>query len=206
MNIFLQNKYTTWYNKIIEHRRTTVADGYTEKHHILPKSLGGTNDQTNLVSLTAKEHYICHLLLMKMTEGKNKHKMVRAFHAFKMASRKNPRALNARRYQHARQTRLGKGNGTPLSEETKRKISKARTGQPSPMKGHKWEGTAYENIVAASKKPERRDKISKALKGRVSPTKGMTHPKTPCPYCGKPVAPNIMARSHGERCKFKNRA
>jgi hypothetical protein len=36
---------------------------YYEKHHILPKCLKGTNDNSNLVLLTAKEHYICHLLL-----------------------------------------------------------------------------------------------------------------------------------------------
>ena len=36
---------------------------YYEKHHILPKCLGGNNDKENLVLLTAKEHYVCHKLL-----------------------------------------------------------------------------------------------------------------------------------------------
>jgi hypothetical protein len=37
--------------------------GYMERHHILPKCLGGNNDPTNLVFLTGREHFIAHLLL-----------------------------------------------------------------------------------------------------------------------------------------------
>jgi len=39
---------------------------YFERHHIVPKCLGGTNDSSNLCSLTAKEHYIAHYLLHMM--------------------------------------------------------------------------------------------------------------------------------------------
>ena len=39
---------------------------YCERHHILPKSMGGTNAGTNLVHLTAREHYIIHWLLFKI--------------------------------------------------------------------------------------------------------------------------------------------
>ena len=41
-----------------------VPEGaYKEKHHIIPKCLGGTNSKDNLVDLYAKEHYIAHKLL-----------------------------------------------------------------------------------------------------------------------------------------------
>lgn len=43
--------------------RTLVEDFYYEKHHIVPKCKGGTNDPSNLCYLTAKEHYIAHYLL-----------------------------------------------------------------------------------------------------------------------------------------------
>ena len=46
------------------------APCYTEKHHIKPKCLGGDNSANNLVCLTAKEHYIAHLLLAKIHGGK----------------------------------------------------------------------------------------------------------------------------------------
>ena len=41
-------------------------DCYVEKHHIIPKSEGGRDEPPNLVNLTAREHYIAHLLLAKI--------------------------------------------------------------------------------------------------------------------------------------------
>lgn len=46
-----------------------------ERHHIIPQSLGGSNDKSNLVYLSCREHFLCHWLLVKMTEGDNYHKM-----------------------------------------------------------------------------------------------------------------------------------
>jgi hypothetical protein len=77
---------------IIERAKSRVFLGYTEKHHIIPKSLGGSNEENNLVNLTAKEHYICHLLLIKMTEGKARTKMRYASYMFS----RNPNNNNNR--------------------------------------------------------------------------------------------------------------
>ena len=41
--MYLQNKYTTWYYKIINKAKNRTIAGYTEKHHIIPRSLGGKN-------------------------------------------------------------------------------------------------------------------------------------------------------------------
>lgn len=76
---FINNKYTKWYYNIIESAKSNPFNGYTEKHHIIPKSLGGSNDKSNLVVLSARQHFICHWLLTKMTEGKNKWKLGYAF-------------------------------------------------------------------------------------------------------------------------------
>jgi hypothetical protein len=64
--IALPNKYTKWYISIVG--KTTPRIGVTEKHHILPRSfdLGGNTEKENLVELTTKEHFICHVLLTKM--------------------------------------------------------------------------------------------------------------------------------------------
>ena len=76
---FLQNKYTKWYFNIIDAAKLReLTDGYFEKHHIIPKSLGGSNRKGNLVKLTAREHFICHRLLVKMVEGNALHKMAAA--------------------------------------------------------------------------------------------------------------------------------
>lgn len=88
--MFIENKYSNCYYNIINRAKSRQIDslGYIEKHHIIPKSLGGTNAPENLVQLTAKEHFICHLLLPKMTTGDQKRKMIHA--AWRMAIQKKP--------------------------------------------------------------------------------------------------------------------
>jgi len=78
-NIFINNKYSHWYNTIISSAKSRSASDYVEKHHIIPKSLGGSNDKSNLVNLTPKEHFVCHRLLTRMTEGDARRKMCYAF-------------------------------------------------------------------------------------------------------------------------------
>lgn len=78
MDMFLQNKYTKWYNQIIENAKSRDLDSYKESHHIIPKSLGGSDDPDNIIELTAREHFICHLLLLKMVEGPLQYKMHKA--------------------------------------------------------------------------------------------------------------------------------
>lgn len=68
--MYLQNKYTIIYNSIIERAKSRVLPklSYKELHHIIPKSLGGSNSKSNLVELTAREHRLVHILLPKMTK------------------------------------------------------------------------------------------------------------------------------------------
>jgi hypothetical protein len=58
--------YQKIYNQIIERAQNRQLEGYKEKHHIIPKCLGGTNDKINLVELTAREHFLCHRLLCEI--------------------------------------------------------------------------------------------------------------------------------------------
>lgn len=61
--------YEAHYNRLITRGRTRALGGYKEKHHIVPKCEGGPDDPANLVSLTAREHFIAHLLLAKWKGG-----------------------------------------------------------------------------------------------------------------------------------------
>ncbi len=74
--LFTDNKYKTWYFEIINRRQIRKPIGYSELHHIVPKSIGGTDSNNNLVHLTAKEHFICHRLLTKITIGTDRAKMI----------------------------------------------------------------------------------------------------------------------------------
>ena len=57
--------YNEFIQNILDTRgRFGVHEGeYKERHHVIPKCLGGTNDKNNLIDLYAKEHYIAHKLL-----------------------------------------------------------------------------------------------------------------------------------------------
>ena len=64
MNYFLA------YQRLIAKAKARVCpEGYVERHHILPRALGGSDDSSNLVALTAKEHFVAHVLLAKIHGG-----------------------------------------------------------------------------------------------------------------------------------------
>jgi hypothetical protein len=65
------------YINFINQCRSKSVNGYTETHHIIPRSFNGTNDTINLIKLGARHHYIAHLLLAKAT---NSPKMIKALH------------------------------------------------------------------------------------------------------------------------------
>lgn len=58
--------YKEVYDSLIRRAKTRKLKGYGEKHHIVPKCLGGNDDIENLAELTSREHYICHLLLVRI--------------------------------------------------------------------------------------------------------------------------------------------
>lgn len=74
--MFISNFYKKIYDALILRSRGRALVGYSEKHHIIPKSLGGTDDPSNIVILTACEHFRAHLLLCKITTSNDKFKML----------------------------------------------------------------------------------------------------------------------------------
>jgi len=64
--------YHAHYDKLIDRARMRLIEDYTEKHHIIPRCLGGDDNPSNIVSLLPEEHYIAHQLLIKMHPGNSK--------------------------------------------------------------------------------------------------------------------------------------
>lgn len=84
--------YKKIYKILINFRtKNPIKNGYYEIHHIVPKSLGGKDTKDNLVKLTAKEHYICHLLLTKMYKKGSRayYSMIKAWQMMSSASSGN---------------------------------------------------------------------------------------------------------------------
>jgi NUMOD3 motif len=175
--VFLENKYSRWYKNIIlaaqtqERKRTKMI--YFEKHHILPKSLGGNNESDNLVWLTSKEHLICHLLLCYMIDDTNKKwKMICAYHYLSDHGK-----IKGKRYDSLKQffSKNHPSKGILKSEEHKRKIKEswsnerklamsiAHSGVNNPFFGktHTDEYKLNASINNPAKRPEVREKMRK---------------------------------------------
>lgn len=140
--MFATNKYTTTYYLIVDRakreNRTKKGEIYYESHHIIPKSLGGSNLASNKVLLTFKEHYVCHRLLTKMvTDPKHRNKMMYALFVLSRTSDGQMRELTHHQRmkclssnREASRNRNHKPNlGNKHSEETKRLLREKSTGQ-----------------------------------------------------------------------------
>jgi len=154
-----ETKYEKWYRNIIENaknRNKKIENG--EKHHIVPRSLGGDNSKENIVTLSLREHFVCHKLLVKMHRGKNKHKMLHAL--FGMSATRGI-SLPSKLYAKAKEAMINGWVKAPMSEAGRISISeqaKARWQDP------KWRKTFLENRALPGGADE---KMSIALRGRV---------------------------------------
>ena len=136
------------YEKFIGCLKGQSVDGYYELHHIVPRSLGGSDDKSNLVALTARQHYVAHWMLARAVGGSAS----RAF--FMMSNFGKYGTVNSTTYEKARKEyskqvsrqmqekpnvpeftdehreKLRQAKlGTKLSEDTKRKVGNAQIGR-----------------------------------------------------------------------------
>lgn len=198
--------YTTIYDNIIAKGKTRgndklKLDYYTEAHHIIPKSLGGTDEVSNLVLLTGREHFIAHLLLSKIH---NNSKMNYALwmmcnspgNKFKVHSR----FYESSRIKHSNYT-SELFSGKERTEEHKRNLSNALKGRVSPTKGKPRDDQTREKIsnslTGKIQSVETRRKRSESQKGKKKPL------YSPCPHCGIITSKAIAIRWHYDNCKHK---
>jgi hypothetical protein len=97
--------YQSIYNQLCQRSLTRSWQRFTyERHHIIPKSLGGTDDKSNLAILTPREHALAHLLLVKFLTGEHKAKMIYALKSMISYRNKGRQQLTTRQYETLRQT------------------------------------------------------------------------------------------------------
>lgn len=163
--MFLNNKYTNYYNSIINRAKSRIIpkEIYSESHHIIPRSLGGANSKNNLVSLTAREHRLAHILLTKMlTEPEHIKKMwYAAWMVLRVENINQNRHISKGKFYELAKINFSslmsvKHKGKIVSAETRKKISDARKGMPSPNKG---------KAMSKEQKQKMRDTI--AINGRI---------------------------------------
>ena len=178
------NKYYKWYDHLIDRARNRTIEGYVERHHIVPRSLGGTDEESNLVELTAREHVIAHMLLPRFVENKKP-----MWHALWCMVNTNGIKVNSRLYEQARIEFRSICTGIKRSPETCAKIRAVRAG-----KKHSSETRDKMSDTRKGRKssPETCAKISAARKGiKKSPE---TLAKMSAAQTGKKLSPETCAK------------
>lgn len=175
---FLDNKYTKWYTRLCARAVGRQLDVYSEKHHIIPKSFGGLDDESNLVVLTAREHFIAHLLLTRMTSGMDKSRMFLAVRRMCYWSKYNPRdyKISSRTFAHIKHNATQYFVGLPSvrkgathTEESKQKIRDKRalqvfTPEQNAKRALGVVGTAWINNGTNNKRVKA-DKLDEMIQG-----------------------------------------
>jgi hypothetical protein len=178
--------YNKIYNDLIGLAQSRVTvDGYKERHHIIPKSMGGSDDESNLVDLTAREHFIAHNCLARIYGGREWYAVVRMAkqcqvtnsRLFEIARIKRSEEHKKGGWKHTdaeRQAKSLRQTGKKASPDRSINISAAKKGKPLSEKNRlalrgkrgSWSDArrqAQKSVVMPSTQAI---KISESLKGR----------------------------------------
>lgn len=185
--------------------------GYVERHHIYPRSMfpQKANEKSNIIALTAREHFIAHWMLHKAFGNQ----MTQAFMYMKTGCDQRYWKLNSRSYELLRadfgKLWSDKKTGKKMSEEARKNMSAGRAGIQLSDSHRAAIGDGNRGKQLST---ERKAKISAAKKG-VTPNRVMTDTyrallqrpkeKVACSCCGKLVAVNLVNRWHNDNCKEK---
>lgn len=172
--------YQRIYDQLIARAVGRSINEYTESHHIVPRCMGGSDEGSNLVRLTAEEHFVAHKLLVKIHPNNGK----LAFAMLALCMNYNGMRPNNKLFGWVRRS---------VAEA----IRMQKTGRACPP----WVAEKIRIANKGKKVPqERREKHSKALKGR---------PHTPehnAKVGRKGRISPMTGRKHSEETKSKMRA
>lgn len=167
--------YKKHYENLINNRKKlnrSKSNGFYEWHHIQPKCIGGTDEDSNLVLLTPKEHYIAHLLLIPLYDGREKAKLTYAFLMMCACNQNQTRKISSKQYESAKKMVSNNCSGInasfygkKLSEDAKKKLSERMKGENNPSKKY---GAWNKNKTGLHKhSKETKEKIRQANLGRI---------------------------------------
>ena len=173
--------YKKIYNQVVKRAKTRKLEGYKEKHHVIPKCVKEDNSKTNIVELTAREHFLCHLLLCEIYPENIKLKQ--ALWLMAIGKRKNKTNIHkpsSRTYERLKIDHSNRLKGTKHTKETRDKISKSKLGMvcsdetkkkmSESRKGHKmyddeWREKISNSLKGGKRTQETKDKMSKLRVG-----------------------------------------
>lgn len=112
--------YQKHYNKLIERAKNRRLTEYVERHHIIPRCLGGADTPENLADLLPEEHYVAHQFLVKLYPDNRK--LLWALHRMSSGSYKNPRNNKLYGWIRRKASIANSGTGNPRSKLTELEV------------------------------------------------------------------------------------
>lgn len=201
--------YQYHYDRLIDRARNRSINEYTEKHHIIPCCIGGTDDIVNLVDLTPEEHFLAHQLLIKIYSDNQK----LIYAATLMTRGHNGKRANNKFYGWIRKrfaethSKAMQGQQRPKTQEH---IENHRKSLLASQKQIGWPKGKPRGAMSEEEKLKR----SLSLKGRPQPKNeqwrksqsiSQSKPYT-CPHCNLEGVGSAMKRWHFDNCKHKENA
>jgi hypothetical protein len=121
--------YTKIYNQIIERAQTRKLEEYVEKHHIVPKCIGGLDIKENMVELTAREHFICHKLLCVIYP--NEPKLLYALWLMAIGKKRSksidPYVITSREYERIKIEFITRRKQVKVTQHHKNKVAQSNS-------------------------------------------------------------------------------
>lgn len=166
--IFNDTKYAKTYLRLMDKAKANPPeDGYVERHHVQPKSLGGSNDKENIVKLKAREHFVAHLLLPKaVADVSHSKKMASALNRMLSDRYGNRYTPTSKLYDVARKGHSAAMTVRDVSAETREKISKAHKGKIVSDVAKEKMALAKKGKPGTERTPEWRAKLAASQKLR----------------------------------------
>lgn len=156
------NRYKTRYDKLINFYLNNLTDGFVEKHHILPKCMGGDNSVSNLILLPVRAHFIAHYLLHRAYPENTK-----LAHAFAMMGVSNEyQRRSSKLYEKTKIARSSALKGVPRPEWVKEKLRKPKqnTSNYKKPKTHDHCKNISKSLSCIKRTPEHNENLRKSLK------------------------------------------
>lgn len=222
--LFIENKYYRWYYLIIEKalgqnriKRSVTHEEYQyfEEHHILPSCIfpeykSFKKYSWNKVMLTAREHFVCHMLLPKFAaEDTHRFKLVHALYAMANQNNNQQQRNNSKMYEYAKKAMIETRKDPKASKEWREKLSKAsktsnhmigKTKELNPFYGKTHSKETKEKLRTIKLGSKLSEDTKQKMRGKRGSQKNPA-PLLECPHCKLVVKKgNIW---HFDRCRKK---
>jgi len=174
--------YAKHYDALIDRAKCRLLEGYSERHHVIPKCMGGSNNIDNIVRLTPEEHYVAHQLLTKIfpkerglayaallmgssREGNKTYGWIKRRHAIAVSENLTGKTKETHEFRKSQANKL-KGRSKETHDYLRKLGDLHRSRTKETCDGRRAQGTKLSGLMSKGLS----EKIAASLRGRTKET------------------------------------